>query len=136
MTIRLARTPRSRVALGVAIAAVAGLLSVFLSGAGHGWNTPLLVSVILWVVAPVTLYTVGQSPPPRALLYAIAAIGLVADAILIKGTIAEARVFPLYLQINGAVGVGIIAAWLFLWLLWQALVVHALVARRASIGQI
>ena len=107
------------------------MLSLFLSGAGHGWNSPLLVSVILWVIAPVTLYTVSQSPPPRGLLYALAAIGLVADFILIKGTIAEARVFPLYLQVNGAAGVGIIAAWLFLWLMWQALVVHALVANRS-----
>ena len=132
MAIRLTRTPQGRVALGIAIAAVAGLLSLFLSGAGHGWNSPLLVSVILWVIAPVTLYTVAQNPPPRGLLYALAVIGLVADFILIKGTIAEASVFPLYQQVNGAAGVGIIAAWLFLWLMWQALVVHALVMTRAT----
>ena len=73
-----------------------------------------------------------RTPQGRvALGIAIAAIALVADFILIKGTIAEARVFPLYLQVNGAAGVGIIAAWLFLWLLWQALVVRALVANRS-----
>ena len=70
--------------------------------------------------------------PPSAL----AVIGPVPDFFLIKGTIAEASVFPLYLQVNGAAGVGIIAAWLFLWLMWQALVVHSLVANRshASLG--
>jgi len=56
MAIRLARTPGSRIVLGLGLAAVAGILSVFLSGAGHGWNTPLLVSVILWVILPVTLF--------------------------------------------------------------------------------
>ena len=107
-------------------------LSIFLSGAGHGWNTPLVVSVILWVIAPISLYLVAERPPQRVLLLVLVLIGLGADAILIKGTIAEADVFPLYLQVNGSAGLAIIAAWLFLWLLWQALVARALVAGRAG----
>jgi hypothetical protein len=125
MAIRLARTPGSRIVLGLGLAAVAGILSVFLSGAGHGWNTPLLVSVILWVVLPVTLYIAGQ--PQRSLLLGLLLIGLIADFILIRGTIAEARVLPRYVQVNGAAGIAIIAAWLAIWVLWQVLVLRALI---------
>jgi len=130
--IKLARTPGSRIALGLGLAAVAGLLSAFLSGAGHGWNTPLLVSLILWIVAPVTLFVINQSPPPRILLYILAAIALIADFVVIKGTVAEARVFPLYIQVNGVAGIAIIASWITFCLLWQLLVARALVSRRAS----
>jgi hypothetical protein len=131
MAIRLARTPGSRIVLGLGLAAVAGILSVFLSGAGHGWNTPLLVSMILWVILPVTLYIIGL--PQRPLLLALLFIGLIADFILIKGTIAEAGALVLYTRVNGAAGIAIIAAWLAIWLLWQALVLRALlIARRTS----
>jgi len=128
MAIRLARTPGSRIVLGLGLAAVAGILSVFLSGAGHGWNTPLLVSVILWVILPVTLYIIGQRQ--RSLLLGLLVIALGADFILVRGTIAEARVLPHYVEVNGAAGIAIIAAWLAIWLLWQALVVRALFAAR------
>jgi len=128
MAIRLARTPGSRIVLGLGLAAVAGILSVFLSGAGHGWNTPLLVSVILWVILPVTLYIIGQRQ--RSLLLGLLIIALGADFILMRGTIAEARVLPHYVEVNGAAGIAIIAAWLAIWLLWQALVVRALFAAR------
>jgi len=128
MAIRLARTPGSRIVLGLGLAAVAGILSVFLSGAGHGWNTPLLVSVILWVILPLTLYIIGQRQ--RSLLLGLLVIALGADFILVRGTIAEARVLPHYVEVNGAAGIAIIAAWLAIWLLWQALVVRALFAAR------
>jgi len=128
MAIRLARTPGSRIVLGLGLAAVAGILSVFLSGAGHGWNTPLLVSVILWVILPVTLYIIGQRQ--RSLLLGLLVIALGADFILVRGTIAEARVLPHYVEVNGAAGIAIIAAWLAIWILWQALVVRALFAAR------
>jgi len=114
--------------LGLGLAAVAGILSVFLSGAGHGWNTPLLVSVILWVILPLTLYIIGQRQ--RSLLLGLLVIALGADFILVRGTIAEARVLPHYVEVNGAAGIAIIAAWLAIWLLWQALVVRALFAAR------
>ena len=132
MAIKLARTPGSRIALGIAFAAIASILSVFLSGGGHGWNTPLLVSVILWVVAPVTVYVIYQSPPPRVLLYILAGIALIADFILVKGTIVEADVLPRYVQVNGASGLIIMAAWAFLWALWQVLVVRGLIAPQAE----
>jgi len=131
MAIRLARTPGSRIVLGLGLAAVAGILSVFLSGAGHGWNTPLLVSVILWVILPLTLYIIGQRQ--RSLLLGLLVIALGADFILVRGTIAEARVLPHYVEVNGAAGIAIIAAWLAIWLLWQVLVLRALfVGRRVS----
>jgi hypothetical protein len=130
MAIRLARTPGSRIALGLGLAAFAGILSVFLSGAGHGWNTPLLVSMILWVILPVTLYLIAL--PQRPLLLALLFIGLIADFILIKGTIAEAGALVLYTQVNGAAGIAIIAAWLAIWLLWQALVLRALLIARGT----
>jgi hypothetical protein len=132
MAIKLARTSGSRVALGLGFAAVACTLGLFLSGGGHGWNTPLLVSVILWVVAPVTLYVINQSEPPRPLLYILVAIALIADFILIKGTIIEAEVLPRYAEVNGASGLIVMATWTFLWALWQVLVVRALLTSRAE----
>jgi len=132
MAIRLGRTPGSRIMLGLGLAAVETFLAVFLSGAGHGWNSPLLVSVILWIVAPATLYVTQQNPPPRSLLFILAGIALIADFILVKGTIVEAAALPRYLEVNGAAGMIIMAAWLFLWALWQVLVVRALFAGRAD----
>ena len=132
MTIRLGRSPGSRVALGLGLAAIASLLGIFLSGSGHGWNTPLIVSIILWVIFPATLYLIHARPLQRMLLGALAAIALIADFIVMKGTIAEADVFPLYLHINGAAGVAIIAAWVALWLIWQILLIRALLSRRAD----
>jgi hypothetical protein len=132
LAIKLARSPGSRLALGLGLAAFASILGIFLSGSGHGWNTPLFVSVILWVVAPATFYLVSESPSPRLFLYTLAVIALIADFILIKGTIVEAEVLPHYVQINGAIGLIIIAAWLFLWLLWQILVARALIAAHAD----
>jgi hypothetical protein len=132
LAIRFGRSPGSQVALGLGLAAVASILGIFLSGSGHGWNTPLLVSVILWASFPATLYLIQARPLPRMLLLALAAIGLGADFLLVKGTIAEAGVFPLYIQVNGAAGFAIIAAWMGLWLLWQILVIGALVGRRAN----
>jgi hypothetical protein len=132
VTIRLGRTPGSSVALGLGLAAIGTILGIFLSGSGEGWNTPLFVSMILWVIFPATLYLIQAQPPQRMLLFALAAIALIADFVLIKGTIAEARVFPLYLQVNRVAGVAIIAAWVALWLLWQLLVVRALMTRPAD----
>ena len=132
MTIRFGRSPGSSVALGLGLAAIGTILGIFLSGSGHGWNTPLFVSVILWVIFPATLYLIQAQPQQRMLLFALAAIALIADFVLIKGTIAEAGVFPLYLQVNGAAGLVIIAAWAALWLLWQLLVIRALLSRRAD----
>jgi hypothetical protein len=132
VTIRLGRSPGSSVALGLGLAAVGTILGIFLSGSGHGWNTPLFVSVILWVIFPATLYLIQAHPPQRMLLFALAAIALIADFVLVKGTIAEASVFPLYLQVNGIAGVVIIAAWVALWLLWQLLLIRALVGGPAD----
>jgi len=129
LAIKLARTPGSQVALGIGLAAVASILGIFLSGSGHGWNTPLFVSVILWVVFPATLYLIRAQPRQRLLLSTLAAIALGADFILVKGTIAEARVFPLYIQVNGVAGILIIASWVAMWILWQLLVVRALLTK-------
>jgi len=63
-------------------------------------------------------------------LLGLLVIALGADFILVRGTIAEARVLPHYVEVNGAAGIAIIAAWLAIWLLWQALVVRALFAAR------
>jgi len=66
------------------------------------------------------------------LLYILAGIALIADFILAKGTIVEASALPRYLEVNGAAGMIIMAAWLFLWALWQVLVVRALFGGRAD----
>ena len=120
--------------LGLGLAAVAQLLSLFLAGAGHGWVTPLFVSVILWVILPVTLYVLRQDDRrAAAVLWAIALIALGANALLIRGTMAERSSLSLYVGVNGASGLVIIALWLTLWLFWQAMVLRALIKRyRAS----
>ena len=104
-----------------------------LAGAGHGWVTPFFLSVALWVMIPLTLYATQQGDRRvRLVLWVIAIIAVGADALLIKGTIAEAAALLFYVKVNGASGVAIIALWLGLWLSWQALLLRALVAGRHS----
>jgi hypothetical protein len=130
LAIKFARSPRSRIVLGLGLAALAQLLAAFLAGAGHGWVTPLFLSVILWVILPVTLYVLQQDDRRAvAVLWAVALIAIGADALLISGTIGEGRILSLYVEVNGAAGLLIIALWLTLWFFWQAMVVRALIKR-------
>lgn len=108
---------------------MAQLLSFFLAGAGHGWLTPLWLSFALWLLIPLTLFIAWPSDRGHRLaLMALSAIALAADAMLIRGAIDEARALRFYVEINGVVGLLIIGLWLTLWLFWQAILLHALIA--------
>lgn len=120
--------------LGLALAALAQLLGLFLASAGHGWVAPLYISVLLWVLLPVTLSVAWPLEPvtrgSQANLLVLAVIGLGADAVLIDRTIDEAGHLAHYVEINGAVGLLLIGIWLCLWLSWQAMICWALVDSR------
>ena len=47
---------------------------------------------------------------------------------LIRGAIDEDSALRFYVEVNGVVGLLIIGLWLTLWLFWQAILVHALIA--------
>lgn len=86
------------------------------------------MTVVLWVMFPLTLYLAARRPPLRFLLAAMGTVALVADYIVIRGTFAEREHIALYLSVNGALGAALIAAWTALWLCWQLLIVRALVS--------
>jgi hypothetical protein len=107
---------------------LAQLLSLFLAGAGHGWTTPFLVSVGLWVLLPAALFSVRLDPrSARLILLTLLLIGLGADFLLVRGTLAEWGILPVYLQVNGASGLLIILLWLAIWFGWQIMTLRALI---------
>ena len=119
--------------LGLALAALAQLLSLFLAGAGHGWVTPLLASLLLWVLTPsaLLLASPAERPTPKILLPLIL-VAVIANAWLIMKTIAEENAFRHYLDVNGVAGFGVVGAWIGLWLFWQGVVVKALLFGRMA----
>jgi len=131
---RLAASPAAQIGIGLAIAALAQLLSLFLAAAGHGWVAPLPASLLLWVMTPLALLfarsTLGSG---RKALLPMVLIAVIADGWLIMRTIDEGNALADYLALNGIAGYLIVAIWICLWLLWQAIVVRGLsVARRST----
>jgi hypothetical protein len=110
----------------------AQFLALLLSGAGHGWTTPFFVTLSLWVLFPAT-FVVATTDGPQTLraMIVLAVIALGADALLINGTLAEREILPLYVQVNGAVGLSIIGLWLAIWLFWQGVLVKAMLKATA-----
>ena len=119
--------------LGLALAALAQLLSLFLAGAGHGWVTPLPASLLLWVLTPsaLLLASPAERPTPKILLPLIL-VAVIANAWLIMKTIAEENAFRHYLDVNDVAGFVIVGAWIGLWLFWQGVVVKALLFGRMA----
>ena len=132
-TIRIAQSRTGKIALGLGLAAVALLTAIMLAGAGHGWTSPLLVSIPLWVVYPLTFYAAKQDVPhARAILWMLAIIALGSDALLIVGTLGETSHIAEYVRVNGIAGILIMAMWSVLWIVWQAILVRALLSRTAN----
>ncbi len=127
------QAPGTRIMLGFAAAALALLLSYFLAGAGHGWVTPLRASILLWALTPAALIFAwpAEGPSPKILLPLIL-VAVLADAWLIKSTIAEDNALPFYLEVNGLVGFLIVGLWIGLWLFWQGVVIASLFVRKAG----
>jgi hypothetical protein len=120
-----------RIALGLLLAFFAQFLGLMLAGAGHGWVAPLFISIVLWVLWPMTLaigWPIGRGG--RLALAAMIVAALLADAWLISKSLGEADYISRYIEINGAVGSLIIGLWLLLWTIWQAILVCSLVAPR------
>ena len=133
MAIRLARSRTGKIALGLGLTAVTLLLAIMLTGGGHGWNTPLLVSIPLWVLYPLTFYAAGQDvPQARPILWILAIIALATDALLIFGTVSETSYVVQAMRVNGAAGFLIAGAWCVPWIIWQVVIVRSLLDRRAA----
>ena len=127
------RLASRRLVIGFAMAACAQLLSLFLAGAGHGWLSPLLASLLLWVVAPVALVVTAREERPNwKVLLPLMLIAVIADAWLIRATITEERALPFYIEVNGILGWAIVGLWVALWLYWQGIVLNALLTRREN----
>jgi hypothetical protein len=120
-----------RIALGLLLAFFAQFFGLMLAGAGHGWVAPLFISIVLWVLWPMTLaigWPIGRGS--RRTLAAMIVAALVADAWLISKSLGEADYISRYVEINGVVGSLIIGLWLLLWTIWQAILVCSLAAPR------
>ena len=130
---RFARSPSLQLGVGLAIAAFAQLLSLFLAGAGHGWVAPLLASLLLWVMTPVALrMALPGNGARRKELPLLLLIALIANAWLVHATIAEESHLAHYLEVNGVVGFLIVGLWIGSWLCWQGAVVASLFVREVE----
>jgi hypothetical protein len=108
---------------GLLIAFIAEALALGLSGGGEGWNTPIKVSLVLWVTYPVVLARLRLSPSDRLMTVEIALLlaGLASDIALVLLTINEGLQYPRgFIAINGVFGVLWMGAWIAIWLTWQA----------------
>ena len=127
---RLAQSPAAQIGVGLAIAALAQLLGLFLAGSGHGWVTSLPASLLLWVLTPLALLFVQPADGSgRKALLSMLLIAVIANGWLIKRTIDAKSALAHYLEVNGIAGCLIAALWIALWLFWQAMVVRTLFAR-------
>jgi hypothetical protein len=109
------------------------LLAVMLAGAGHGWTTPLLVSIPLWVLYPLTFYVARQDAPhARPILWVLAIIALGSNTLLVMGTIGEASYIAAMMRVNGVAGYLIAAGWCALWIVWQAVLFRSLLAHHVA----
>jgi len=114
------------------LAALAHFIAFFLAGVGHGWTTPLFVSFALWVLIPVTLCALPGGPRSRFLLIATLLAGLVADVMLVRGTLGEDQALRSYLRFTGSAGWTTVGLWLGLLLFWQILAARRLMAGRTG----
>lgn len=122
------RSVTKSVVVGLLLAAVGQILSLFLAGAGHGWVSPLLASTVLWFAAPAAFAIAWPAlGKGRKLMLPMVALALMADAWLVARTLSEWNAFRSYIEVNGAVGLFLVGTWLSLWLAWQAALVRSLV---------
>lgn len=98
---------------GVALAALAQMLALGMTGAGHGWITPFLFSVTLFLLNPIALLrlTAGQTRSITIDVLLIV-IALILDGALYVMTVREgAEYFWRVTPFNWV--------WLVFWSMWQ-----------------
>ena len=111
------------IVVGLLIAFVGAALALGLSGGGEGWNTPLKVSLALWVTYPVVLVRLGLPQGNRSTTVELALLlaALASDIALTVMTLSEGLQYPRgFIAINGLLGALWIGAWIAIWLGWQA----------------
>ena len=122
-------TNGARVGAGLLIAFLGEFAALFLAGAGHGWNTPLWVSTILWITYPWVLVRAAGGADP-ALDQTALVLAVAADAALIILTIREGIEY--FLKVLLAPGEWLLVGlWFLIWVGWQV-IPAARLSRRLS----
>ena len=105
------------------------ILSYFLAGAGHGWPSPLLVSIFSLPVLPFVLANYYSPNPSRRVAITLIVLTVILDCILLFTTWGYGiELFKASYQFSP----WLIYAFISLWLLWQPLpVINLLRLRRA-----
>jgi hypothetical protein len=115
---------------GLLIAAFALMLAFGMAGGGHGWVTPLLFSLALFVAYPAVLVRLTATGPRWVVVdLVIVGLGGLADIALFLAAIQEGtqyfwRVFNSFALIP--------ILWLALWFAWQTLALLCLSRDRAA----
>jgi hypothetical protein len=109
-------TTRGAAALGLLIGAAANLSAFVLSGAGHGWNTPLWVSPLLLIVYPLVLARAVIAAASPRIEYAVLLAAVASDIILAALAYREGLE---YLWTEVRVGGVFLVLWIAAWLGWQ-----------------
>jgi len=112
------------IVVGLAVAALAQLLALLVTGAGHGWGQPLRFSPALFVAYPIVFVRL-RSPGTLAWTDVALLAGAGAlDLLLVRQTGIEGSEY-----FHSVMAMPPIPhLWLLLWLLWQALAVKILVS--------
>src|SRR6185295_11312524 len=106
-------------------------LSLFLTGAGHGWMSPVVVSWISLVACPVvaaTAFMRGTSARIAAIV--VVAVGISADFMIWKSDFADPSGFTHV----WSVGASFVVAWMTSWFSWQT--AAALIAVRTKTANV
>jgi hypothetical protein len=117
--------PRNAIIVaGLAVAALAQMMGLLITGAGHGWGQPLRFSPALFFAYPLVFLRLRA---PGTLVWTDVALLVAAgvlDMLLIRATQAEGTEY--FHRVMGMPPIPHL--WLALWLLWQALTVKILVS--------
>ena len=114
------------IGFGLLLAFIGQFLALIMSGAGHGWNTPFIANLALWLLLPLTLATVSPLRPYAAgkyrYLLTLSLVGIALDIGLIIFTHTEGVEY--LWRVMQTAGV-IPLIWLFIWLSWQGVIALA-----------
>ena len=110
--------------IGLVMAILGWIVAMAQAGAGHGWISPIYVSLAMFPLWPLVLVRIATNGTGIAIDRAILIIALVLDLLLILMTLSEGTHYFLR-----ALGDGVVYIWLVFWLGWQFLAVAALTRR-------
>lgn len=118
----------ARIICGIVIAFIGQFFAIMLAGAGHGWNTPFRVSLVLWLAYPATLMRV-KTDQRHSFDLALLVLAALADIGLVAFTRFEGvEYFVRVVRFPGAWWV--IGVWVLIWLGWQIAVPARLMQSR------